>query len=94
MVFSLDNRESFLNLTTWVNEFLTYADVGDEEYFPFVVIGNKVDKEPVRELHLLLCLTLCCTVFDRVTFLKRSVRFQGLKQSSGVRSREGGIVLY
>eukprot|EP01135_Chromosphaera_perkinsii_P000160 Nk52_evm56s32 gene=Nk52_evmTU56s32 len=46
LVFSLDDRESFVNLNTWVNEFLTYADVGDEEYFPFVVIGNKSDISP------------------------------------------------
>ncbi|CAH1777510.1 unnamed protein product [Owenia fusiformis] len=43
LTYSVDDIQSFKNLTMWKKEFLYYADVQDEEHFPFVVLGNKVD---------------------------------------------------
>lgn len=49
LTFSLDDMQSFRNLAMWKKEFLYYADVRDQENFPFVVLGNKVDM-PNREV--------------------------------------------
>ncbi|XP_073414877.1 ras-related protein Rab-9B-like [Dendrobates tinctorius] len=44
LTFSVDDRQSFHNLSGWRKEFIFYADVKEPEHFPFVVLGNKVDK--------------------------------------------------
>ncbi|PKU31928.1 ras-related protein rab-9b [Limosa lapponica baueri] len=44
LTFSVDDRQSFENLSNWQKEFVYYADVKDPEHFPFVVLGNKIDK--------------------------------------------------
>ncbi|XP_019473629.1 ras-related protein Rab-9B isoform X3 [Meleagris gallopavo] len=44
LTFSVDDRQSFENLSNWQKEFVYYADVKDPERFPFVVLGNKIDK--------------------------------------------------
>ncbi|MEQ2282812.1 Ras- protein Rab-9A [Ameca splendens] len=43
LTFSVDDNQSFLNLSNWKKEFIYYADVKEPENFPFVVLGNKVD---------------------------------------------------
>ncbi|XP_042334099.1 ras-related protein Rab-9B [Sceloporus undulatus] len=44
LTFSVDDRQSFENLGHWRKEFVCYANVRDPDHFPFVVLGNKVDK--------------------------------------------------
>ncbi|KAL0275896.1 UNVERIFIED_CONTAM: hypothetical protein PYX00_003616 [Menopon gallinae] len=44
LVYSIDDRMSFKNLSVWKNEFIYYADLKDPSSFPFVVLGNKTDK--------------------------------------------------
>ncbi|KAH1165110.1 hypothetical protein KIL84_022669 [Mauremys mutica] len=44
LTFSVDDRQSFENLGNWQKEFVYYADVKDPGHFPFVVLGNKIDK--------------------------------------------------
>ncbi|XP_057381777.1 ras-related protein Rab-9B-like [Daphnia carinata] len=43
LVFALDDKSSFNNLSLWRQEFLHYADIQDPQSFPFIVVGNKVD---------------------------------------------------
>jgi small GTP-binding protein len=43
LVYSVDDVKSFTNLSMWKKEFLYYADVRDQEHFPFILLGNKVD---------------------------------------------------
>lgn len=43
LTFSVDDNQSFLNLSNWKKEFIYYADVKEPEKFPFVVLGNKLD---------------------------------------------------
>jgi len=43
LVYAVDDEQSFYSLDTWRREFLYYADVKENESFPFVVLGNKVD---------------------------------------------------
>ena len=45
LTYSVDDMQSFRNLSMWKKEFLYYADVKDNDNFPFVVLGNKVDVE-------------------------------------------------
>ncbi|CAB1337695.1 unnamed protein product [Coregonus sp. 'balchen'] len=50
LTFAVDDLHSFQNLAAWKKEFMFYSDVRDPERFPFVVLGNKVDKEEGREV--------------------------------------------
>lgn len=43
LTFSVDDGQSFSNLSNWKKEFAYYADVKDPDRFPFVVLGNKLD---------------------------------------------------
>ncbi|XP_064184328.1 ras-related protein Rab-9B isoform X1 [Anguilla rostrata] len=50
LTFAVDDLQSFHNLGCWKKEFMYYSDVRDPERFPFVVLGNKVDKASEREV--------------------------------------------
>ncbi|KAM3836953.1 ras-related protein Rab-9A isoform 1-T1 [Vipera latastei] len=43
LTFSVDDSQSFQNLSNWKKEFIYYADVKEPETFPFVILGNKID---------------------------------------------------
>lgn len=43
LTFDVNDTQSFENISMWRKEFLHYADVRDEDKFPFVLLGNKVD---------------------------------------------------
>jgi len=45
LVYDITNPKSFDQLNEWRQEFLVQAGPSDEDSFPFVVLGNKVDKE-------------------------------------------------
>ena len=45
LVFDITNSKSFETVTNWREEFLLQAAPADPISFPFVLIGNKVDKE-------------------------------------------------
>ena len=44
LTFDVNDAQSFENLLMWKKEFLHYSDVRDPDHFPFVLLGNKVDK--------------------------------------------------
>ena len=44
VVFDVTNGKSFSTLGTWMNEFSVQGEVNDPATFPFVIIGNKIDK--------------------------------------------------
>ena len=46
LVFDITNIKSFEALGQWKEEFLIQAGPANPEAFPFVVLGNKVDKDP------------------------------------------------
>lgn len=50
LTFAVDDLQSFHNLGCWKKEFMYYSDVRDPEHFPFVVLGNKVDRASEREV--------------------------------------------
>jgi Ras-related protein Rab-7A len=50
LVFDLTNQKSFDALTRWKQGFLDNASPNDPATYPFVVIGNKVDKTELRQV--------------------------------------------
>ncbi|OWZ17234.1 Rab7 family GTPase [Phytophthora megakarya] len=51
LVYDITNPKSFEKLDTWRDEFLAQAGPRDPDAFPFIVLGNKVDKEADRRVH-------------------------------------------
>ncbi|GLT44059.1 hypothetical protein SLA2020_179770 [Shorea laevis] len=45
LVYDVNIRKTFESLNNWREEFLKQADPDDTNTFPFVVIGNKIDKD-------------------------------------------------
>ncbi|CAI5725418.1 unnamed protein product [Peronospora effusa] len=50
LVYDITNLKSFEKLDTWRDEFLAQAGPRDSDAFPFIVLGNKVDKESERRV--------------------------------------------
>jgi Ras-related protein Rab-7A len=50
LVYDITNQRSFDNLTKWKEGFIEHAAPNDPLQFPFVLIGNKLDKEPERKV--------------------------------------------
>mmetsp|Transcript_45378 Transcript_45378/g.52196 ORF Transcript_45378/g.52196 Transcript_45378/m.52196 type:complete len:206 (+) Transcript_45378:153-770(+) len=50
LVYDITNSKTFENLESWREEFLGQAQPKDPENFPFVVLGNKCDKETERKV--------------------------------------------
>jgi Ras-related protein Rab-7A len=50
LVFDITNHKSFENLAMWKKGFIENASPGDVSTYPFVVIGNKLDKEVNRQV--------------------------------------------
>ena len=48
MVFDLTNEKSFASLENWKREFVNQGGIRESEAFPFVVMGNKCDKDDER----------------------------------------------
>src|SRR3990167_6127949 len=48
LVYDVNVAKTFENLDSWREEFLIQAGPRDPDNFPFVVIGNKIDKENQR----------------------------------------------
>ena len=45
LVYDVNVAKTFENLDSWRDEFLIQAGPRDPENFPFVVLGNKIDKD-------------------------------------------------
>ena len=50
LVFDFTELKTFDNVDNWRTEFLTQLNPKDPENFPFVLIGNKCDKENERKV--------------------------------------------
>ena len=50
LVFDITESKTFDNVDTWRTEFITQLNPKDPENFPFVLIGNKCDKESDRKV--------------------------------------------
>lgn len=50
LCFDLTDPKTFETIDTWRTEFLTQLNPQDPENFPFVLLGNKCDKEGERKV--------------------------------------------
>mmetsp|Transcript_1857 Transcript_1857/g.2981 ORF Transcript_1857/g.2981 Transcript_1857/m.2981 type:complete len:180 (+) Transcript_1857:887-1426(+) len=50
LVYDITSSKSFESLGSWKDEFLSQSNPKDPENFPFVAIGNKLDKEHERKV--------------------------------------------
>ncbi len=50
LVFDITELKTFDNVDNWRTEFITQLNPKDPENFPFVLIGNKCDKENERKV--------------------------------------------
>jgi Ras-related protein Rab-7A len=50
LVYDVNSTKSFESLETWREEFLIHANPRDPDAFPFVVLGNKIDRVDDREV--------------------------------------------
>ena len=70
LVYSITNSKSFQNLKPWKEEFLLQASPRNPGQFPFMVIGNKCDKEQDRTVSTSAAKSWCeeqgspCTFFE------------------------------
>ena len=51
LVFDLTDPKSFETLEQWKTEFLNQLNPKDPDNFPFVILGNKCDKEGERKVY-------------------------------------------
>lgn len=50
LVFDLTDPKTFETLDQWKTEFLNQLNPKDPDNFPFVILGNKCDKEGERKV--------------------------------------------
>ena len=50
LVYDITNRKTYENLTKWKQGFIDNAAPDEPKSFPFVVLGNKIDKESERKV--------------------------------------------
>ena len=51
IVYDITKPESFEGVMTWRQTFLTKSAPKDGQNFPFLILGNKVDKEDERKVN-------------------------------------------
>ena len=59
LVFDICDSKTFDSIAKWKEDFLSQISTKDPEKFPFVLIGNKSDKEPERKIPSVKALTFC-----------------------------------
>jgi len=59
IVYDITNAKSFESLDTWRDEFLLQGAPKDPENFPFVLLGNKVDRDSDRKVPTAKAQTWC-----------------------------------
>eukprot|EP01016_Furgasonia_blochmanni_P000749 TRINITY_DN1022_c0_g2_i8.p1 TRINITY_DN1022_c0_g2~~TRINITY_DN1022_c0_g2_i8.p1 ORF type:complete len:215 (-),score=63.24 TRINITY_DN1022_c0_g2_i8:226-870(-) len=59
LVYDITSPKSFESLDSWRDEFLSQGSPKDPENFPFVVLGNKADKESERKVSNVKALQWC-----------------------------------
>jgi Ras-related protein Rab-7A len=50
LVYDITDLQSFHNLSSWMQEFIMHAAPRDEQKFPFVILGNKMDLAKKRQV--------------------------------------------
>ncbi|MFS7904963.1 putative small GTPase, P-loop containing nucleoside triphosphate hydrolase [Helianthus anomalus] len=64
LVYDVNVQKSFDNLNNWREKFLIQASPSDQENFPFVVLGNKVDIDGGYEKLPMMCYAIPTILSD------------------------------
>lgn len=59
LVYDITQPKTFENLESWREEFLLQASPTDMQTFPFIVLGNKIDRESDRRVSTAAVQTWC-----------------------------------
>mmetsp|Transcript_17476 Transcript_17476/g.49130 ORF Transcript_17476/g.49130 Transcript_17476/m.49130 type:complete len:208 (+) Transcript_17476:75-698(+) len=73
LVFDVTIMKTFENLENWRSEFLVQANIMDQDKYPFVVLGNKVDMEGQRVVTKSQAMQWC-TQHNNVPFFETSAK--------------------
>ena len=73
LVYDICDSKSFDSLTKWKEEFISQITHKDTDKFPFILIGNKVDKELDRKISNAQALTWC-KQFDSLNYYETSAK--------------------
>ena len=49
-MYDITNKKSFDNIESWIGEFLNQGAPKEPEKFPFILVGNKIDRSEEREV--------------------------------------------
>lgn len=73
-------RETFEHLKFWRNEFLLHSGISKEEAdsYPFVVLGNKIDKDSERAVLFFLCFNSKNLIESKPLILKTKSKKQNV----------------
>ena len=68
MVYDITNSKSFENLGKWRDGFIENAGPDEPKTFPFVLLGNKVDREHERKVDTRLSKEWCAVQNDMLFY--------------------------
>eukprot|EP00768_Dysnectes_brevis_P003587 gnl/Dysnectes_brevis/2552_a3071_2629.p1 GENE.gnl/Dysnectes_brevis/2552_a3071_2629~~gnl/Dysnectes_brevis/2552_a3071_2629.p1 ORF type:complete len:214 (-),score=39.34 gnl/Dysnectes_brevis/2552_a3071_2629:69-710(-) len=71
LVFDVTKQKTLIALDSWRDEFLIQAGPGDQDRFPFMVLGNMIDKEG-RTVPRTRAESWCSTKGSSITYMETS----------------------
>ena len=71
LVFDLTEPKSFESIESWRNKFLNKLNPEDPETFPFVLLGNKCDKQEERKVEAEKIKQYCQSKSNMTLYLSR-----------------------
>jgi len=74
IVYDATNRKTFESLTHWRDFFLEHSKIGNQDSFPFLVLGNKQDDDNSLEVPKPQAIAWCHTQGSNYEFLHTSAR--------------------
>eukprot|EP00828_Plagiopyla_frontata_P033864 TRINITY_DN439_c0_g2_i3.p2 TRINITY_DN439_c0_g2~~TRINITY_DN439_c0_g2_i3.p2 ORF type:complete len:162 (-),score=36.04 TRINITY_DN439_c0_g2_i3:73-558(-) len=81
LVYDIVNMKSFESMDSWKEEFILQGNPKDKETFPFVILGNKLDKINERKVSEVKVQQWCKSQGSNFTFFECSA-----KESTNVES--------
>ena len=73
LVYDISDSKSFESIAKWREDFLSQVSTKDPSKFPFVLLGNKVDKESERKVPSVQALTFC-KQFQNIQYFETSAK--------------------
>ena len=71
LVYDITNARSFENLTKWRQGFVEHASPNDPNNFPFLLVGNKLDREMERSVGAAKAKEWC-SEFNNIPYIETS----------------------